>query len=58
LQYEGNMHNHKSLSLFHQMTHICREKGALRFDDQLDALTMMVQAHIDVMNQDTAKVFP
>jgi hypothetical protein len=32
--------------------------GALRFDDQLDALTMMVQAHVDVINQDAAKVFP
>ncbi len=53
-RYEGLIRNHKSL--FHQMTHICREKDALRFDDRVDALAMLVAHFIELMNQDAQKV--
>ena len=53
-QYEGNVRLHKSL--FHQMTHICREKGALRHDDRLDALAMMVAHFMEMMAQDAERV--
>lgn len=52
-QYEGLIRSHKSL--FHQMTHICREKGALKFDDRVDALAMLVAHFVDVMDQDAKK---
>lgn len=52
-KYEGLIRSHKSL--FHQMTHICRMKDALRHDDRLDALAMLVGHFVEVMNQDGAK---
>lgn len=52
-KYEGLIRNHKSL--FHQMTHICREKGALKHDDRVDALAMLVAHFVDVMDQDARK---
>ena len=52
-KYEGNIRLHKSL--FHQMTHVCREKGALRHDDRIDALAMMVAKFIEMMAQDAEK---
>lgn len=53
-QYEGQVRQHKSL--FHQMTHICRQKQALRHDDRIDALAMLVGYFVEMMNQDAAKV--
>ena len=47
---EANIRLHKSL--FHQMTHICREKGALRHDDRVDALAMLVAHFVELMAQD------
>lgn len=52
-QYEGQIRNHKSL--FHQMTHICRVRDALRHDDRLDALAMLVGHFAEMMNQDAQK---
>ncbi|WP_319413864.1 phage terminase large subunit [uncultured Cohaesibacter sp.] len=52
-KYEGMIRNHKSL--FHQMTHICREKGALKKDDRVDALSMLVAHFVDIMDQDAKK---
>jgi len=49
-KYETMVRQHKSL--FHQMTHICRQKDALRHDDRLDALAMLVQHFTEIMNQD------
>ncbi len=51
--YEGLMRSHKSL--FHQMTHICRMKDALRHDDRVDALAMLVGHFVELMNQDARK---
>ncbi|KQR67857.1 phage terminase large subunit [Rhizobium sp. Leaf341] len=51
--YEGLVRSHKSL--FHQMTHICRQKDALRHDDRLDALAMLVGHFVELMNQDARK---
>lgn len=48
--YEPAIRKHKSL--FHQMTHICKEKGALRHDDRLDALAILVAHFVELMNQD------
>lgn len=53
MKYEGQIRAHKSL--FHQMTHICREKGALRFDDRVDALAILVAHFTELMNQDAEK---
>lgn len=51
--YEARVRPHKSL--FHQMTHICREKGAIKFDDRVDALAMLVSHFVDIMDQDATK---
>lgn len=53
-RYETLTRDHKSL--FHQMTHICRDKDALRHDDRLDALAMLVAHFVEIMNQDAEKV--
>ncbi|RWM83771.1 MAG: hypothetical protein EOR81_02205 [Mesorhizobium sp.] len=53
-KYETLIRDHKSL--FHQMTHICREKDALRFDDRVDALAMLLAHFIEMMNQDASKI--
>jgi hypothetical protein len=53
-KYETKIRQHKSL--FHQMTHICREKDALRFDDRVDALSMLVAHFVDLMSQDARQV--
>jgi hypothetical protein len=52
-KYESLIRSHKSL--FHQMTHICRERGALKHDDRVDALAMLVGYFVDVMDQDAKK---
>ena len=52
-QYETLIRMHKSL--FHQMTHICREKGALKHDDRVDALSMLIAHFVDIMDQDAQK---
>ncbi len=52
-KYEGMIRQHKSL--FHQMTHVCRMKDALRHDDRLDALAMLVAHFTEMMNQDAQK---
>ena len=52
-KYETNIRQHKSL--FYQMTRICREKGALRFDDRVDALAILVKHFTDMMAQDGEK---
>lgn len=48
--YDGIMRVQKTLT--YQMTHICRERGALKFDDRLDALSMLVAHFLEVMAQD------
>lgn len=53
-KYESLIRNHKSL--FHQMTHVCRQKDALRHDDRLDALAMLVAYFAELMNQDAEKM--
>lgn len=53
-KYETMVRSHKSL--FHQMTHICRVKDALRFDDRVDALAMLAEFFVDLMSQDARKV--
>ena len=35
--------------LFYQMSRMCREKGAIRHDDRLDALAQGVQYYTDAM---------
>lgn len=52
-KYEAMVRSHKSL--FHQMTHICRQKDALRHDDRVDALSMLVAYFVELMNQDAEK---
>lgn len=53
MDYEATIRFHKSL--FHQMTHICREKDALKFDDRVDALAMLVAHFAELMDQDQKK---
>lgn len=52
-RYEGLHKNSKSL--FYQMTHICRERGALRHDDRIDVLAILVAHFVDMMNQSDLK---
>jgi hypothetical protein len=52
--YETAVRNHKAL--FHQMTHICRQRAALRHDDRIDALAMLVAHFVEVMDQDAESV--
>lgn len=49
-KYEGQMRQVKTL--IHQMTRICREKGALRKDDRIDVLAIGVSWFVEMMNQD------
>jgi hypothetical protein len=42
-------------SLVYQMTRLTRDKGALRNDDKLDALSMAVQYWVEHMSRDTEK---
>ena len=49
-KYEGDMK--KAKTLINQMTRICREKGALRKDDRIDALAILVSHFVEVMDQD------
>ena len=51
--YEAMRRNVRSL--FYQMTHICREKGALRHDDRVDALAILVARFSEIMSQDQDK---
>jgi hypothetical protein len=39
--------------VFHQMTRITREKGALRFDDRIDALAIAAAYWVEHMSRDT-----
>ena len=43
-------------SLFHQMTRITAERGALRHDDRLDVLAMAVACWVEQMAQDATKI--
>jgi len=52
-KYEGEMRRAKTL--IHQMTRICRERGALRKDDRIDVLAIAVAYFVDVLNQDAEK---
>lgn len=52
-KYEGEMK--KAKTLVHQMTRICRERGALRKDDRIDVLAMAVGYFVEVLNQDAEK---
>lgn len=52
-KYEGQMRQAKTL--VHQMTRICREKGALRKDDRIDVLAIGAGWFVEVMNQDAEK---
>lgn len=47
--------NRNEKSLFYQMTHICRERNALRHDDRVDVLAMLVAFFIEIMDQDANK---
>lgn len=38
--------------LFHQMTRITRDRGALKFDDDLDCLAMAVHYHMEAIGKD------
>jgi hypothetical protein len=42
-------------SLFYQMTRLTREKGALKHDDRLDALAIMVRYWLDALAQDAIR---
>ena len=42
----------KNYSLFYQLTRICREKGALKHDDRLDALAIAVAYWVESMSRD------
>lgn len=42
--------------LFHQMTRITKERGALAKDDRIDALAMAVAYWVETMDKDTQKV--
>jgi len=44
-----------SRSLFYQMTRLTREKGALKHDDRLDALSIMVRYWLDALAQDAVR---
>ena len=50
------MMKRNSRSLFYQMTHICRERGALRHDDRVDALAILVARFVEIMSQDSDNV--
>ena len=43
------------LMLMYQLSHMCREKGAVRHDDRADALAMGVQWYIDALAQSAHK---
>lgn len=43
-------------SLFHQMARITRERGALRHDDRLDCLSMLVAYWVEQMDADAARL--
>jgi hypothetical protein len=42
-------------SLFYQMTRLTSEKGALKHDDRLDALAIMVRYWLDALQQDSIR---
>jgi hypothetical protein len=42
-------------SLFYQMTRLTKEKGALKHDDRLDALAIMVRYWLDALQQDSIR---
>ena len=44
-----------SVSLFHQMTRLTREKGALAHDDRLDAMALACNFFLESMSQDEQK---
>jgi hypothetical protein len=44
-----------SRSLFYQMTRLTKEKGALKHDDRLDALAIMVRYWLDALAQDSIR---
>lgn len=44
-----------SRSLFYQMTRLTREKGALKHDDRLDALAILVRYWLDALEQDSIR---
>jgi len=52
-KYEGD--TRASRSLVNQLTRITRTRGALRKDDRIDALAILVASFVDTMNQDQAK---
>jgi hypothetical protein len=51
-KYEQAVRFHKML--IYQMTRVTAEKGALRHDDRLDALSMAVGYFVEQMNRDEA----
>lgn len=52
---EGLLHN-RDYSLFYQMARIMNERGALKHDDRLDVLAMVVQYWIDQIDADAHQV--
>jgi len=49
------MNDALSYQLFYQMSRITKERGSLRHDDRLDALSIAAAYWVDVMNQDADK---
>ena len=45
----------RNYSLFYQMTRMCKERGALRHDDKLDALAMAVAYWVEAMGRDESE---
>lgn len=50
---DGGIETGSSYSLFYQMTHITRDRGAIKHDDRLDALAIGVQYFTESMAKDS-----
>lgn len=50
---DGGVEVGASYSLFYQMTHITRDRGAIKHDDRLDALAIGVQYFTESMAKDS-----
>lgn len=53
---EYSLDSWTNYQLFHQMTRITKERGALAKDDRIDALAMAVAYWVETMDKDTQKV--
>lgn len=55
LEDPAAIHMVQKFSLFYQLTRLCKEKGALKHDDRLDALAMAVAYYVETMDRDEKK---